>query len=584
MKKNNKFSISLIVFIAFCNYTIGQTSLGTSKNFLDNLKNDLAKNTAKGNSSSILLKVNDIKAFEAKINFNKSEATSQLLVGEIKNTAQSTFYLKVEDNITDGHIIFKDKKIAYKYYSDKNGNAFVSEVDINTLICINYENVPQKQETISTHKPVEMKIAAALLNLESFPGAKGCLYLDFDGYNLPAGSRWNNGNPINAAPSGMSDVAVQQHWEVVSEDYRPFSVNVTTNEAVFNTYPKNRRMRIVVTPTDTASPGAGGVAFIGSFNYNDDTPCWTFITTGKSGGDASSHEAGHTFDLRHDGRTEPVETYFSGLNNTPFGPIMGASYRRPVAQWSKGEYNFANNSQDDVAVISGTKFGVGYRVDDYGNDIASSSNITYDVMGVVVKKTGIITTRTDLDFFTFTTKGGDVSLDINTVARDGDLDILVSLYNATGTLINTYTNQTAAALNATLRVNLAAGKYFISVDGTGAGDPATGGYSDYASIGSYSITGKIPPSTTLATPDNDFANFNVYPNPSNGKLNIQLATSDKVEVSLFDLRGRKIYQEKFLNSQTVFNQEINLGNFSSGLYILNVESEGKKATKEILIN
>ncbi len=584
MKKNNKFSLSLIVFIAFCNYTMGQTALGTSKDFLDNLKNDLAKNTAKGNSSSIKLKVSDAKTFEAKINFNKSEAASQLLVGEIKNTPQSTFYLKVESNITEGHIIFYDKKIAYKYFSDKYGNAFVSEVNINSLICIDYENVPQKQETNSTEKTVEMKIGAALLNLESFPGAKGCLYLDFDGYNLPAGSRWNNGNPIDAAPSGMSDAAIQQHWEVVSEDYRPFSVNVTTNESVFNTYPKNRRMRIVVTPTDTAAPNKGGVAFIGSFNYNDDTPCWVFIRTGKSGGDASSHEAGHTFDLRHDGRTEPVETYFLGLSNTPFAPIMGAGYSRPVAQWSKGEYNFADNSQDDVATISGTKFGVGYRVDDYGNDLATANSLTYDATGVVVKKTGIITTRTDLDFFTFTTKGGDVALDINTVSRDGDLDILVSLYNAAGTLINTYTNETAAALNATLRVNLAAGKYFISVDGTGAGDPKIGGYSDYASIGSYSITGKIPPAIALATPDNDFANFNVFPNPSSGKLNIQLATTDQVEVNLLDLRGRKIYQEKFSNTQTVFNQEINLGNLSSGLYILNVESEGKKATKEILIN
>jgi Secretion system C-terminal sorting domain/Metallo-peptidase family M12B Reprolysin-like len=494
MKNINKFWLSMIVIIALCNYTSAQTSLGSSKNFMNKLKTQLVSNSAKGASKAISLKVAEgVKDFEGKINYKKSDATSEFLIGEIKNIPESSFYVKVIDKSLEGHIILKATKEAYKYYSDENGNAYVSKVDINSLICIDYTNVPQNQKSQPEEKPVEMKIAAALLNLQSLPGAAGCVMLDFDGYNMPAGNLWNGGNAINAAGSGMSDAAIQQHWEIVAEDYRPFNINITTNEAVFNSYPKNRRMRVVITTTKTAAPGSGGVAYIGSFNWNNDVPCWVFNLGGKYGGDTSSHEIGHTFDLQHDGRTSPSEAYFAGLGGTPWGPIMGASFSRPVAQWSKGEYNNSNNRQDDVATISGSKFGVGYRGDDYGNTTAAANNLTYNANGDVNQKNGVITNEADLDFFSFTTGGGNVNLNVNTVARDGNLDVIVRLYNSAGAGIGTYTNSTAGALNATLTANLAAGKYFISVDGTGAGDPASGGYSAYASIGSYSITGKIPP-------------------------------------------------------------------------------------------
>jgi chitodextrinase len=494
MKNSNKFWLSLFVFIALCNITIAQTSLGSSKNFLNNLKKDLTNSSAKGSSAMISLKVADgAKNFEGKVNYKKSDAISELLMGEIKNIPQSSFYLKVIDKVVEGHILFLAKKEAYKYYSDEQGNVYISKVDINTIVCIDYKNAPQnKKET--NKNPTQMKIAPAMLNLQSLPGAAGCVMLDFDGYYMPAGNSWNNGNPINAAPSGISDAALLEQWEVVAEDYRPFNVNITTNEAVFNSYPKTRRMRAVITPTDTAAPGWGGVAWVGSFNWDNDVPCWVFALGGKYGGEATSHEIGHTFDLLHDGRnTTPKELYFNGLPGTPWAPIMGTGYSNPVSQWSKGEYNIADNKQDDLAIISSAKFGVGYRADDYGNTTASAAILTSNTSGTINQKSGVITNEADIDFFTFTTGGGNVTLNTNTVSRHGDLDIVIRLYNASGAQIASNTNTTAGVLSASLASNLAAGKYFLSVDGTGAGNPASGGYSAYASIGSYYITGTIPP-------------------------------------------------------------------------------------------
>ncbi|MCV9930172.1 RICIN domain-containing protein [Flavobacterium sp. LS1R49] len=465
---------------------------------MNNLKKELVNgSTSKTTEKTVLLQVENSKEFNGKINFKESNASSEFLIGEIKNIAESSFYIKVMDKSLEGHIIFKKTKEAYKYYSDSQGNAYVSKVDINTLVCIDYKNVPENTNKITSK--VAAEIAPALLNLQSLPGAAGCVLLDFDGYNMPAGNLWNNGNAINAAPSGMSDADVQQHWEVVSEDYRPFNLNVTTSEAVFNSYPRKRRMRVVVTSTNTAAPGAGGVAYIGSFNWDNDVPCWVFITSGKSGGDASAHEVGHTFDLGHDGRTNPAEDYFVGINNTSWAPIMGAGYYRPVVQWSKGEYDYANNKQDDVALISSAKFGVGYRADDYGDSPASAANLDYNSNGTINQKNGIISSEADYDFFTFTTGGGNVSINANTVGRDGNLHLLMRLYNASGTEIGTYWNSDPFALNASMNVNLPVGKYFVGVDGTGAGNAGYGGYSAYGSIGSYSITGTIPPGGNISS-------------------------------------------------------------------------------------
>jgi len=63
-----------------------------------------------------------------------------------------------------------------------------------------------------------------------------------------------------------------------------------------------------------------------------------------------------------------------------------------------------------------------------------------------------------------------------------------------------------------------------------------------------------------------------------------LNTSDKVNVTLFDIRGRNVYNKVFNTSGAMFNQEINFNSLEKGVYLLNVESEGKKATKKLIIN
>ena len=109
-----------------------------------------------------------------------------------------------------------------------------------------------------------------------------------------------------------------------------------------------------------------------------------------------SHEFGHTFNLRHDGDTSQTGSsgvYYAGHGTgvTSWGPIMGAPFTASVVQWSKGQYLNANNTEDDVATISGSFFGLGYTVDDYASSTALAQNIPQLTKGTI-SAAGVIET------------------------------------------------------------------------------------------------------------------------------------------------------------------------------------------------
>jgi len=91
---------------------------------------------------------------------------------------------------------------------------------------------------------------------------------------------------------------------------------------------------------------------------------------------------------------------------------------------------------------------------------------------------------------------------------------------------------------------------------------------------------------TLSTPTVGFADFAVYPNPSNGNFNIQFTSNSSngngVKVLVHDMRGRVILENNFENSIT-FNQNIQLNNAQAGVYLLTVTDGEMKETKKIVV-
>src|SRR5438034_9097224 len=189
--------------------------------------------------------------------------------------------------------------------------------------------------------------------LHSRPGATKVIYLDFDG-NVTSGTQWNSGGQdILSAPYDSDGIPssfnpteleqIQSIWQRVAEDYAPFEVDVTTEdpgaEALRKTDSTDTSygVRVVISPTNWFSLNAGGVAYVGSFNWSSDlfygipqptgTPCYVFTAQlgnyAKYIAEAASHEAGHTLGLSHDG-VIGGSAYYYGQGN--WAPIMGAGY------------------------------------------------------------------------------------------------------------------------------------------------------------------------------------------------------------------------------------------------------------------
>src|SRR5437667_12263516 len=101
--------------------------------------------------------------------------------------------------------------------------------------------------------------------LNSYPSASATIFLDFDGYTVN-GTSWNWAGPIYCAGAGLTTAQMTEVFDRISEDYRPFNINVTTDSTKFLAAPLAKRMRVVFTVSSSwYGNGAGGVSYVGSF-------------------------------------------------------------------------------------------------------------------------------------------------------------------------------------------------------------------------------------------------------------------------------------------------------------------------------
>ena len=344
--------------------------------------------------------------------------------------------------------------------------------------------------------------------LHSLPGASKVIYLDFDGHVTAAGTAWNGGEEINSPPfdrdgdpttfSEFEQTTIQRIWQRVAEDYSPFSVDVTTEDPgqdnITRTDHRDRDygMRCVITQDSSWYGNSGGVAYVDIFSqvgrYNK--PAFIFsnnLYTEKLLAEAASHEIGHTLGLHHDGLIGGAEYYGGhGSNLTTWSSIMGMSYYKIVTQWSKGEYYNASNTEDDLAIIT-THNGFGYRYDDHGNMFSNATAVTSPAVLANVAY-GIIERTGDVDMFSFSTTGGEVSLHIVPMTEAPNLDILATVYDSDGAVVAI--DDPVTTYKANLSLTLESGTYYVAITGTGFGTPMAdppSGWTDYGSVGQYWI-------------------------------------------------------------------------------------------------
>lgn len=380
------------------------------------------------------------------------------------------------------------------------------------------------------------------LVFHSRPGAPNVLFLNFTGEDV-SGTAWNTSlgrTLIPALPfstdsdystfSDSEQAIIKRVWQRVAEDYAPFDIDVTTERPA--SFGSRTAHALITRNTDAngepnPSSSAGGVAYVNVFggsSFANYRPAWIYhniLGNNEANiAEATSHELGHNLGLSHDGKTDGTAYYGGhGSGDISWGPIMGTGYNRNVSQWSKGEYYLADNTQDDLAIIASK---TAYRPDDHGNTPATASPLVITGGTNVVSTTpendpfnlnpankGVLHNSADVDVFSFVTGSGPMRLAVNpwimsSGTRGGNLDVWLELYNETGTRV--LTNNPATQTTALIQTNLPEGLYFLHVRGTGVGNPlssAPSGYTAYASVGQYFISGYVTPSDFVAAPQSE---------------------------------------------------------------------------------
>lgn len=442
------------------------------------------------------------------LTLKESKHSQKIICGSIVGKPKSTIYIDYSSGTAKGLMLLGHDSATQGYLVEQRGEeVFLVLNSLDKIVCTEYQyGVPpssldkknEKQNIASSSR----KVTEDLISLYTDTLASTCVYLDFNGHFLPEDHIWNNNDSMTVGPASLNYVVIREVWNRVAGDYAPFDVNITTDEKYFLKTEKGKRLRVVCTSDyHWYNREVGGVAYIGSFDSNDDIPCWVFDNqlnwNRKHIADAISHEIGHTFGLLHDGQN-PNVSYYEG--HSVWAPIMGGAYKKSVTQFSRGEYQDANNQEDDLWIISKI---AKYKADQHSDSAKNATALYYwenlnTANFIAASNEGLLNDSNDVDYFYFETTGGRLNLTIKPFFEDPtNLYFTAILQDSNEVEVTTETTYQYYLENGiTFDEKLPEGKYYISIKSASYGWPSTG-FSTYASIGKYAISGTLENPSSL---------------------------------------------------------------------------------------
>lgn len=82
-----------------------------------------------------------------------------------------------------------------------------------------------------------------------------------------------------------------------------------------------------------------------------------------------------------------------------------------------------------------------------------------------------------------------------------------------------------------------------------------------------------------------FEDFTVFPNPSDGNFKVRFKSDElgDVDILIYDILGRKVVEKTFKNASNRFEEEMDLGSVSGGIYLLSVKRGNKMSSHKLRI-
>lgn len=394
-------------------------------------------------------------------------------------------------------------------------------------------------------------------------------------------------SPVRYMPPLANVLAgsVSTTWETTSSVARTLGFALTVRDNVLNGGQTNSDANVV---TVSATAGPFQVTSQNTFGINwlqntQETITWNVNNTTALPGSTNvniklSVDGGLNFDT-----VLAANTANDGSEVITVPNITGANCRILIEPTANIYY-----------AVNSKSFTIGYNCHVY----PTTANLTI-ADGVGANQAGAVTTSVINVPDAITISNMRVNLKINH-AKIGDL--IVKLAHPDGTQRTLWNRSCNSATYA--NIDVVFGDSFGSI---ACASPTTGTYRSFQTLSSFNnkssqgnwtltvtdnnlnntgtlVSWGVDFGCTLGVDSNELTDLAVYPNPNNGNFNVQFTNSNggQVKLSLYDMSGRLIFNNQYENAVD-FNENIQVSNLQSGVYLLNVDNGKMNQTKRLII-
>ncbi len=188
----------------------------------------------------------------------------------------------------------------------------------------------------------------------------------------------------------------------------------------------------------------------------------------------------------------------------------------------------------------------------------------------------------DNDYFKFTNTSAQKNILVTLTNVPFDYDL--KLYKSSGGLLAT--SQNGGTTSEGIKYNNApVGTYYARVYGYNGAYSATQCYTLTASISNVAFREEQQQDNNLKA--NTDIQYNIFPNPSTGLVNIEMNLSDMmsaVNIRVFDLLGNVLKTTDLIDVEGEVVTSIDMNNMPNGIYVVAVSSVSGTETRKLIIN